>query len=218
MGITVLCGKTAKEIQKSDLDSLTTKYANICIDIGTGDGKNIYRKARQDKETFYIGLDPVKDNMEDIAVKMAKKPEKGGLDNALLVISTAENLPSELYGIADRVTVLFPWGVLLEGIVKPEEEFINAVKKAAKPGAEFEFITTYSANCEENMMEIRGMPELSIDYFNGEYKDKLNKCGLTVNNTELLDNEFVKGFDSKWARRLAFGRKRDFYRITGIIG
>ncbi|MBR3438875.1 MAG: 16S rRNA (adenine(1408)-N(1))-methyltransferase NpmA [Clostridia bacterium] len=218
MAVTVLCGKTAKTIQKQELDEITAKFGKICIDIGTGDGRNIYRKAKNDRETFYIGLDPVKDNMEEIAVKIAKKPEKGGLDNALLVVSTAENLPDELCGIADRVTVLFPWGVLLEGIVKPEEEFINAVKKAAKSGAEFEFITTYSANCEENMMEIRGMPELSLDYFNGEYKEKLRQFGLTVLNTELLDNEFVKGFDSKWARRLAFGRKRDFYRITGIIG
>ncbi|MBR4766713.1 MAG: 16S rRNA (adenine(1408)-N(1))-methyltransferase NpmA [Clostridia bacterium] len=218
MGVTVLRGKTSEEIDKDVLNSLISSYKKICIDIGTGDGKNIYRKAKNDKGTFFIGLDPVKDNMVEIAVKMAKKPEKGGLDNALLVVSTAESLPEELYGTADRVTVLFPWGVLLEGIVKPEGKFINAVKKAAKIGAEFEFITTYSANCEENMMEIRGMPELSLDYFNGEYKDKLLKYGLTVQNVELLDNEFVKGFDSKWARRLAFGRKRDFYRIAGIIG
>ena len=218
MSVTVLSGKTAKEIQKNEFDEITAKFKKICIDIGTGDGKNIYRKAKNDKETLYIGLDPVRDNMEEIAVKIAKKPEKGGLDNALLVISTAENLPDELCSVADRVTVLFPWGVLLEGIVKPEEKFILAVKKAAKSGAEFEFITTYSANCEENMMETRGMPELSIEYFNGEYKEKLKGYGLTINNIELLDNEYVKGFDSKWARRLAFGRKRDFYRITGIIG
>lgn len=218
MGITVLRGRTAKEISEDELRLLICAYDKVCIDIGTGDGKNIYRKAKNDKETFYIGLDPVKENMEETAVKIAKKPEKGGVENTLLVVSTAENLPPELYGIADYITVLFPWGVLLEGIVKPEEEFIAALRKAAKPRAKFEFITTYSANCEENMMETRNMPELSTEYFNGEYKDRLSQYGLTVQNVELFDNEYVKSFDSKWARRLAFGRKRDFYRITGTTG
>ena len=217
MGMIVLKGKNAVEIDKNEFEILTAKYNKICVDIGTGDGRNIYRKAKNNKTALYIGLDPVKDNMEETAVKIAKKPEKGGLDNALLVVATAEKLPDELHGIADKVTILFPWGILLEGIIKPEEQIISAVKTTSKNGAEFEFITTYSANCEENMMETRNMPELNLEYFNSEYKSVLQNMGLIVENIEMLDNEFVKKFDSKWARRLAFGRKRDFYRITGRI-
>lgn len=213
----ILSGKNAKEISKAELDALTYPYKRISIDIGTGDGRNIYRKAKADPETFYIGVDPVKDNMEEIAVKMAKKPEKGGTKNALLCVATAENLPCELYSTADEVTVLFPWGVLLEGVIKPVEAFIEGIKKAAKCGAGFEFITTYGNAFEENMIETRSMPTLSKEYFDGEYRNALKSLGLEIESIELLDNDFVKGFDSKWARKLAFGRRRDFYRIKGTI-
>lgn len=213
----ILDGKNLKSIDSLQLESTVAGFDKICVDIGTGDGRNIYRKAKAEPGTFFIGIDPVKDNMEEIAVKLNKKPEKGGLKNVVLAVAAAENMPPELHRIADTVTVLFPWGILLEGVVKPIDEFIDAVAETAKSGGKFEFITTYSPAYEENTIETRAMPELSIDYFNGEYTEILKKHGLIVESVEMLDNEFVKGFDSKWARRLAFGRKRDFYRITGSV-
>ena len=213
----ILDGKNLINIDSLQLENIVAGFDKICVDIGTGDGRNIYRKAKAEPGTFFIGIDPVKDNMEEIAVKLNKKPEKGGLKNVVLAVAAAENMPPELHRIADTVTVLFPWGILLEGVVKPIDEFIDAVAETAKSGGKFEFITTYSPTYEENTIETRAMPELSIDYFNGEYTDILKKHGLIVESVEMLDNEFVKGFDSKWARRLAFGRKRDFYRITGSV-
>lgn len=212
-----LFGKNEKILSAEELCNIISGYEKVCVDIGTGDGKNIYRKAKQYPNIFFIGIDPVKSGMTEIACKIIKKPEKGGLNNALLVISTAENMPKELYKIADIITILFPWGILLEGIIKPLDEFLDSIKKVAKHGTEFEFITTYSKSCEDNVIKNRNLPELSLDYFNGTYKDILAEHGFMVSKIELHNNEYVKKFDSKWAKQLAFGRNRDFYRITGEI-
>ncbi len=213
--ITALKGKKETPLSREELIALTAGYKRVCLDIGTGDGKNVYRKALSDPETFYIGLDPVKENMEDIAVKLTKKPEKGGLPNVLLVVASAEKMPPELYETADKVTVLFPWGALLEGVIKPLEEFLAAFYSAAKPGAEFEFITTYSDSYEEATIGSRRLPELTSEYLKGEYTAALKKHRLEITDITEYDNEFVKGFDSKWAKRLAFGRKRKFFDISG---
>lgn len=213
----ILKGKTESELTEQAFSEMKARFACVTVDLGTGDGRNVYRKAKANPDTLFIGVDPAKDNMTEIAVKLCKKPAKGGLDNVLLVPATAEALPDMLSGAAQNVTVLFPWGTLLEGIVKPVGAILDAVTKAAEDGAGFEFITTYSDRCEENTIESRGLPTLSTDYFNGPYRDELLAHGLVVENVELLDNEYVKNFDSLWAKRLAFGRKRDFYRITGTV-
>lgn len=213
----ILKGKEEFELSPEAFQQKLASYRSVTVDLGTGDGRNVYRKAKADPETLYIGIDPAKDNMTEIAVKLCKKPAKGGLENVLLVPATAEAMPDLLEGVAQKVTVLFPWGTLLEGVVKPVDAILDAVVKAAENGAAFEFITTYSDRCEENTIESRGLPTLSLEYFNGEYRNTLLAHGLAVTAVELLDNDYVKGFDSLWAKRLAFGRMRDFYRITGFV-
>ncbi|MBQ4339133.1 MAG: class I SAM-dependent methyltransferase [Clostridia bacterium] len=215
--MTVLDGKNEKNITLQELSDLAARYEKTVVDLGTGDGRNVYRKAKLNPDTLFIGIDPVRDNMLEISSKLKKKPAKGGLENVLLVIASAENMPCELESIAHCVTVLFPWGTLLEGIVKPTQQILGAVSFAAKDKADFEFITTYSDSCEEATIENRGLPPLSIEYFNGDYRNILKEKGFEIENVELHGNEYVKSFDSMWAKRLAFGRKRDFYRITGTI-
>lgn len=215
--MTVLQGKKENILSADELCAIASRFSKVTVDLGTGDGRNVYRKAKTSPDTLFIGLDPVKDNMAEIASKLIRKPEKGGLSNVLLVLATAEAMPEELKSIADCVTVLFPWGSLLEGIIKPNVKMLEAICGIAKSGAQFEFITTYSDSCEATTIDRRELPELSLEYFNGEYRGTLSKSGFEIVQIELLGNDYVKGFDSKWAKRLAFGRKRDFYRITGTI-
>lgn len=215
--MTVLFGKNETAFSAEELQQKAARFKGVTVDLGTGDGRNIYRKAKADPSTLFIGLDPVKDNMTEIAAKLLRKPEKGGLSNALLVLASVEAMPAELAELADCVTVLFPWGSLLEGVIKPDVSMLCAISGIAKPGARFEFITTYSDSFEAATIGSRELPTLSLEYFGGEYREALKGCGFAIEEVELLGNDYVKGFDSKWAKRLAFGRRRDFYRITGTI-
>jgi 16S rRNA (adenine(1408)-N(1))-methyltransferase len=51
--------------------------------------------------------------MVEASRRAAGPARKGGLDNALFVLAAAEAPPAELWALAARVTVLFPWGSLL---------------------------------------------------------------------------------------------------------
>ena len=212
----ILSSGKPEAIDAEALQMRLQPYQRVHIDIGTGDGRNIYKAALQDPDTFFIGIDPVRENMLEIAKKSAKKPAKGGAANMLLVIASAEALPPELSGIADSVSVYFPWGSLLECIIKPVEETLANITGLMKPGAAFTFITTYSDSYEEGEMQRRGLPQLSLEYFQGEaYVSRLRALHLIVTECTEYDNEFVKQFNSLWAKRLAFGRKRAFYRVSG---
>ena len=213
----VLQGKKTIEISAEETVSFLSSYERIVVDIGTGDGRNVYRQARQDPSSLYIGIDPAAENMIETAQKIRRKPEKGGLSNVLFVQASAETPPAELLGCADRLTVWFPWGALLEGIVHPEPVILNGMRALCRPGASFCFVMTYSADYEAAEIEKRALPALSESYFLSSYKETLLSCGYRLDTVRVLDNSFALGFDSLWAKRLAHGRKRDFYLLEGTV-
>ena len=176
----------------------------IIIDIGTGDGKLVLKNAIKNKQNFYIGIDPVKENF----VKKKNMPE-----NAMLLVGSLENLPKiEAEQKADEISVILPWGSLLEAIVLANTDLLKNIKSIAKSGASFEFV--FSSENFDNL----SLPKISKDYFGFDYKAKLRSAGLIVKTVEVLSNDEIKNYGSSWANKLAYGRKREFFRICGIIG
>ena len=213
----ILHGKEKTQMSQAEFDALAAKFSRVVIDVGTGDGKNVYKNGKLDPDALYVGLDAAAQNMIDTAKKLVKKPEKGGLPNVLLVVGTAENPPAELYGKADELTVLFPWGTLLQGVACAQEEMLSKLRALCKDGADFTFVTTYSPSFEAAEIEKRGLPPLSIEFLEGDYKDSIAPMGFLVEEVALHDNSYAANFESAWAKRLAHGRRRDFYRVTGKI-
>ena len=192
-------------------------FGSICLDIGTGDGKRLYRTAKAHPDTLFIGVDPVRENMLETAQKSAKKPAKGGLSNLILVISAVESLPQELYDIADEITVYFPWGSLLESVVKPIVSSLEQIRLTAVNGTSFTFITTYQDSYEGAEIEKRQLPALSRDYFEGTYHTALADAGFEITEIAELTADDVMQIGTQWAKRLCTGRARSYYRISGII-
>lgn len=215
--MTVLSGKKEISISSEQLREKTAGYHAVCVDIGTGDGKRLYRTAQKDTGTFYIGIDPVRENMLETAKKTERKPSKGGISNLLLAVAAVENLPDELYSLADDVSVFFPWGTLLECIIKPLEEPMNEIRKIAKDGAGFTFVTTYDPSFENNEINKRQLPEISIEYLENEYKEKMSELGFYVEEVSSLSANDVKKIGTQWAKRLISSRVRKFYCIKGYI-
>ena len=60
--------------------------------------------ARRAPEQLFIAIDPVAEAMAASANRACREH----LDNVLFVVAAVEALPSELDGVADRITVLFP--------------------------------------------------------------------------------------------------------------
>ena len=200
-----------------ELNNYASAFNALCVDIGTGDGKRLYRTAKADPDTLYIGIDPVKENMLDTVKKASKKPEKGGLKNLLLVVGAVESMPAELHGMADEVTVYFPWGSLLESVVKPIAESMLQIRATAKPGAAYTIVTTYQSIYEGAEIEKRGLPELSKEYFETEHASSLKELGFITEEVTELTPEDVQEIGTQWAKRLGNGRSRQYYSVKGKV-
>ena len=74
------------------------------MDLGTGDGRFVASHAAAHPDRFVLGVDASPDAMR---VASRRAPP-----NARFAVSALEALPEELAGVADLITVHFPWGSL----------------------------------------------------------------------------------------------------------
>lgn len=189
----------------------------IIVDIGTGDGKFVYELAKEYPDRLIIGIDPSHGSLEQISAKIYRKPQKGGLKNALFVISGVEDLPEELNSVANQVFINFPWSSLLKGIVLVEDKTFEAIKRICQKGASIDIVFGYDKEAEGNKTEELSLPELTDDYIENEMRRKLENKGFSLEQARLLSDEDIKNYPSSWAKRLSFGKERYFYYLRLIV-
>ena len=80
-----------------------------------------------------IGIDADARTMAERSRRAATTPAKGGHPNATFLVSGVELLPRELDGIADRVTVRFPWGSLLRGAIGTDPAVSASIARLVGP-------------------------------------------------------------------------------------
>jgi 16S rRNA (adenine(1408)-N(1))-methyltransferase len=146
--------------------------------------------------------------------KTLRKPAKGGLANALFVAAPVEALPDELSGVADRVTVLFPWGSLLRAVAAPDVELLSNVRRLCRAGATLEVVLGYDCARERSEVERLALPELTEHHLTAELPRGYRDAGFRVGRVEAMTRESLRALPSTWAKRLAFGRPRDVWRIV----
>ncbi len=108
------------------------------MDVGAGDGAATVRTAKSDPSTFAIAVDA----STDALVRGSRVALRGRLPNTLFVVTAIETLPHEFDGVADLVTVNFPWGSLLRGIACGDDAVIGPLARLAKPGAWIRVLVT----------------------------------------------------------------------------
>ena len=135
----------------------------------------------------------------------------------MLIIASVEALPRDLDNVADYITIFFPWGTLLEGIVKPLPEIIQNIVRIGKDSATFTIVTTYTSTYEESEINKRKLPEINMMYFHGDYKHTMNYYGMHIETIQELNSEQAKEVGSQWAKRLSSGRFRNYYKIEGTL-
>ena len=213
----VLEGSKMKQVDPVEFHNRRMAYNSLIVDIGTGEGEFVYKRARQNKESLYIGIDSSMASMRPSAVKSAKKPEKGGLDNVMYVVANAEDLPDDLASSANHIYIHLPWGSLRDGMIKGDGRLLANVKKIAKEKAIMEIYVGYCDLYEKKEMAVRGLPELNLAYFCNELKSVYEKYGICIGQVSVLDNEDLKKLDTKWAKKLGHGKKREIYYLRCII-
>lgn len=210
-------GKKTGPLDPSALATLVTRHAHCELDLGTGDGAYPYRRAGEKADTLLIGVDAARENLQDNAARALKKPARGGRPNLLYLIAgyeaLAENLPEGLAHVADRITILFPWGSLLQAAVTGEPRLVSLLDRLAKPNAQLEITLNLHVFDSAPLAERLALPELDAAHVEGVMRPAYLAGGWTLDEITRHAPDQLPVHTS-WGRRLALGSKRETLRLV----
>lgn len=209
----IICGKKTHIITLPTWQQLTRKYSHIVLDLGTGDGKFPYQSAKQHPDILWVGIDADRNSLEEYSHKIYRKPNKGGLPNVLYVIANATSLPSELYGCAEAIWIILPWGSLLHGLVHARLNFLENLSAVSKCNCKIQMLINYDLRYEAAEIQKLQLPKLSLEYIENVLAQPYKTVGLEFCSYEEIDNSQMTLMNSTWARRLGFGRERKTIQI-----
>lgn len=170
----------------------------MVADIGTGDGRAVLARAVAEPGSLVLGIDAVASAM----VESSRRAARRGSSNAVFLAAGAESLAgSVLKERIDLVTVAFPWGSLLRGVMGLDETALAGVAALVGPGGRVEVlasvvpsdrvdgIATLDATCE---------PEIRAAW---------TRAGLDLVSMRPATTLEIAASRSLWARRLVNGRE-----------
>lgn len=124
------------------------------------------------------------------------------LPNALFVVAAAESLPPELRGFADQVTIHFPWGSLLLGLLRADPAIVGGLVEVTRPGAEVTLLL--SVTDRDRLDGLRDLDEPAIE----ELSRRLDRYGLRSLEARAAGKTDLEAAHSSWSKRLGAGSTR----------
>jgi len=110
------------------------------VDLGTGDGRFVLAHAAAHSDRLVVGIDAHHAAMVDASRRVARPVARGGLPNARFVISSLEALPGSFDGIADLVTIHFPWGSLRAAAAGHEPALTARLARLVRPAGRLDLL------------------------------------------------------------------------------
>jgi hypothetical protein len=187
-----ICGRRCQEITTDELDALVTHIADlpdVLIDLGTGDGRFVLHTARAHPARYVIGIDACRDNLYEASRRAPA--------NALFLIANICSLPEELAGLASAITINFPWGTLLTGLLEEGSPLLTSLARLARPGATLEIRLNGGALIEAGY---------SLEAGGDQVRRLARQAGFRVAAPQPLAAGDLRAYPTTWAKRLAFGR------------
>jgi 16S rRNA (adenine(1408)-N(1))-methyltransferase len=158
--------------------------------------------ARAEPDRLVVGVDASAPAMAEASRRAAARPGRGGLPNALFVVAAAEALPPELDGLAGLVTVHFPWGSLLRGLVEADPAVMTGLTRVMAPGAALAVLL--SSTARDRGAGVAPLDRRALVALAGAY----DRHGLTVTTVRPATPADVGRAHSTWGRRLDAGGRR----------
>jgi 16S rRNA (adenine(1408)-N(1))-methyltransferase len=204
----VVKGNKTEKMEAAEFNKLIRGYGEVIIDLGTGDGRFVYKNALKCSEVFYIGIDP-----SDKQLKVsAREVQRKKLDNVLFIIGSAEQLPNLLSGVADEIYVNFPWGTLLETFAKPVEINLLSISGILKSSGTIHVLFGYNEDLEPSETKRLGLSPVDIDYIKGVLIPKYKEIGLNIKEYGRFDTMTQK-VETTWQKKLKTGERDWFYIV-----
>jgi 16S rRNA (adenine(1408)-N(1))-methyltransferase len=164
-----------------------------------------------------IGVDGNSDGMRQMAWRASRKPARGGLPNLLFGRLSLADAPGELVCLADMLTVLLPWGSLLQAVAVPELDALRRLQACARAGARARFLFGYGAGPEAAAVKKLRLPALGTEPGLSHLEQAYALAGFRVRGRYLAP-EAIRRVASTWAKKLAFSAgKRVFVELLGEV-
>ena len=170
------------------------------MDVGTGDGKAVLRWALAELDRLVIGVDANAAGMRAAARRSSDLP------NAAFVVAAAESLPDDLAAAADRVTVQFPWGSLLRGILCGEGPVLANLARIAAPGATLSVLWSVTDRDRAALGPVPTRPA----------EESFVAAGFEVRDLRPATVGEIDATGSSWAKRLRAGVDRPAVLLSAV--
>jgi 16S rRNA (adenine(1408)-N(1))-methyltransferase len=145
-------------------------------------------------DTLVVGIDANASGMADASRRAARR---GALPNALFAVAAAEQPPPALRARADELTITFPWGSLLRGVLGAEDRVLAGIAVLLAPGA--------TARALVSVVPRDGVPPIPpAERLAAAYAAH----GLALLEARPATPEEVAASGSSWAKRLRAGTAR----------
>lgn len=190
-------------------------FKKLHLDLGTGDGKFLYKQAKLFPETYYIGIDANLSNMSYLSWKVCCKPSRGGgQKNIALIHSLVEHLPEELCSIGDSMTINFPWSSLLHGLVTPDRNMLSRIVRLGKKNSSIQILLNYTIFQNHVYREKLQLPHVTTQYVHQYLKGVYLQEGIRISEVA-LQNLSINA--SSWGKSLTLSGNREVLLLSGSI-
>ncbi len=186
---------------------MTARYSETVIDLGTGDGRFALAVAAACPDVLMIGVDADAGSMAEASRRASRAIHRGGLTNALFVAAAAESLPPEVDGIAASLTVHFPWGSLLRGLLQADPVILAGMARMARPGAVITMLLSVTER--DHIAGMGAFDSGALEQIGGGYATH----GLALIEGRPATTTDLAAAHSTWAKRLGAGDRRPVWRL-----
>jgi 16S rRNA (adenine(1408)-N(1))-methyltransferase len=216
--LTRVVGKDrVRELSAAELDELRAPAVRTLVDVGTGDGRFVYALASAHPDWLVIGMDAIDEPMGETAHKSMRKPARGGRSNVVLLRASIESVPAELTGVADEVSVVLPWGRLLEGIVCPDEVVPRGLASLGRTGATISITLNGEIWVDSTPLRFRDLPDATPERIAEVVAPGFASSGIDIAPARWLSADETKALPSTWARKLGHSRAHPrFLQVNGV--
>jgi 16S rRNA (adenine(1408)-N(1))-methyltransferase len=197
-----ICGKRCVAVDRARLLRQLDGYAEVTIDLGTGDGRYVRQIARDRPENFAIGVDACRENLREVSRRAP--------DNALYLIADALALPADLSGLATRITINFPWGSLLRGLLCGDAGLLTGLRTIARPSSG----ATLDVRLNDSALAAAGW---TLAGGGVRVEAMFRASGFAPEPAIALDNAALRACPTTWAKRLAHGDSGRALQIRGHV-
>jgi 16S rRNA (adenine(1408)-N(1))-methyltransferase len=198
-------------------DAIERDGRPVVIDLGAGDGRYAYERARSDPSSLYIAVEPDAGALAEYAYRAGRKPARGGVENAIFAVAAAEQLPPELQGLAERVRINFPWGSLLRALLAPDPPVLRSIARLLRPGGTAEIVLAYDPGHDTGAFAGNPLPALDPVRIETGLIPAYEAAGLPIHHWRRLTQDEALAIPSSWGRRLLHARPREVFLLAATV-